>query len=302
MCSGCKTLLLQAVRFKDTIDKSYAYFLKELKVISPSISPITCEDLPCEDVPETPLDIKNLQQIPIEEDLRIEDVPEIPLDIENLLQIPIEEVSDGEVDETLCEIVSSDVVIPDDLYFVNLKYSCAFPHFKTSKPYVPRRKHGDAKSVLRKNNADLLTEEEADLEQRMVESGWFICKLCEEEVDYGKLSTLKDHLKETHPDCKRYSICCSMNIKKFHSEMYDHMRFHVNPDRLKCPHCEMRCKRKNDLERHILIIHVQSIRCVCEFCGKGFGSLGLLNTHKANSHTYKCRKCQIGKQFIIMKS
>lgn len=235
------------------------------------------------------------------------DILEIPPELDDLLQIKLKRdiSTDNNVDLDHCEILGFDVVIPKLNAYCDLKrkYNDYYPLHEPTEPYVKKISKPCVNSVLFRFKEDL-TEEEVRLEQQMVESGWFICKLCDEEVDYGKLDKLKKHLEEKHPDGKPYTICCGLNINKYPSEMYDHMRFHFDRDVFKCPQCESRFNRACKLTYHIAKVHNPTIECVCHICGRGFYGLGELNTHIATSHDYRCRQCKLSKHlnfYLLIK-
>lgn len=134
------------------------------------------------------------------------------------------------------------------------------------------------------------TEEESRLEAVMVEMGLFICKICE--LDCKTYYTLRTHVKAEHKP-QPYDICCDKPLHTAPRLLYDHIRYHLDPDSFKCQKCGVRYGHSRALNSHIQDYHVADPNSfICDVCGKGFGTYNRVKDHK-KSHTdlVECEHC-----------
>ncbi|XP_071943047.1 uncharacterized protein [Antedon mediterranea] len=107
--------------------------------------------------------------------------------------------------------------------------------------------------------------------------------------------SLEKH-KLTHQKQNFCDKCQEQFIKK--KEFKDHMALHDNGlfrKSYKCEHCEKEFQTHPVFEKHLKTVHgVPFVRCVCEFCGKGFSHLHQLQRHRVRhlpDKPFKCEKC-----------
>lgn len=95
------------------------------------------------------------------------------------------------------------------------------------------------------------------------------CQKCVPRVRSNTFNEYKTHLKNVHNDQRPSLICCGKKLSK-RMDMIDHMNFHLNPDKLKCPQCQRVYSDRKNLKSHILQLHgtTEQKPFQCEPCGK----------------------------------
>lgn len=132
------------------------------------------------------------------------------------------------------------------------------------------------------------TEEELKLEQVMVDMKLFICNLCKEDVK--SYPGLKAHLQERHPQ-EKYKVCCDIVAPSFCIRLYDHIKWHLNPDLYNCKRCKLQWDNKISQIQHKIVHHKQDV--LCDFCDAQFSTSTGLEEHQDKKHPIKlkCKYC-----------
>ena len=89
-------------------------------------------------------------------------------------------------------------------------------------------------------------------------------------------------------------VQCPECNKKLKQKSYrSHLRTHLGFKQFRCELCGDRFTRKNDVKRHMKLIHEKPRNFQCEECEKYFLTEDNLRTHQEkHSRELKCRKCQ----------
>ena len=89
-------------------------------------------------------------------------------------------------------------------------------------------------------------------------------------------------------------VQCPECNKKLKQKSYrSHLRTHLGFKQFRCELCGDRFTRKNDVKRHMKLIHEKPRNFQCEECEKYFITEDNLRTHQEkHSRELKCRKCQ----------
>lgn len=131
----------------------------------------------------------------------------------------------------------------------------------------------------------------------------FQCHVCNN-VTMDTYDKFTKHMKSVHGEKKPVIICCK---KRFYirSALVDHMRYHLEPEQMKCPHCDTICKDSYQYKSHILRhLNPSEVKIhVCDVCGKSFSYSHALKVH-LQSHLpsyereklkkYFCSQCDKG--------
>lgn len=138
-----------------------------------------------------------------------------------------------------------------------------------------------------------LTDEEEQLEARMVQMGLFVCKVCKE--DCHSLPKLREHVNRLH-DSKVYNLCCNNGLHYYSvSKLYDHIRWHLDSDKFKCELCDTHFTNTQCLTQHKLRMHPEGQPTfVCDVCGKGFFTKYTLSKHSQTHERVACKYCGKG--------
>lgn len=67
----------------------------------------------------------------------------------------------------------------------------------------------------------------------------------------------RDHCEEQHGELKLKATCCGKTFL-YRTIMIDHLLFHVQPETLVCPHCQLPFTRFQKLKAHIEKAHTAS--------------------------------------------
>ena len=132
-----------------------------------------------------------------------------------------------------------------------------------------------------------------------VEIGGLQCGHCDKVLSCKR--SLKRHVIAMHQD--EPPIKCSLCPKTFIEEYYrqQHMRAKHMGLKLVCPEddCDKSYTTQGNLNSHMNQMHRNNFSYYCNFCGRAFVHLSVLNDHE-NQHRgikpYKCPKCQ--KSFV----
>lgn len=136
------------------------------------------------------------------------------------------------------------------------------------------------------------TEEELRLEQVMVDMKLFTCNVCEEDVQ--SYPGLKSHFNKKHPK-EKYKICCNITAPSTSRELYEHMKWHLNPGLFKCEVCQLKFDNKFSLNEHKIVEHQHEE--ICDACEEYFPLPGGLKRHVESRHPtlFKCKHCNASK-------
>ena len=73
-------------------------------------------------------------------------------------------------------------------------------------------------------------------------------------------------------------------------------------DLFHCPKCRYKCPGKNNLKKHIEVVHDKKINFTCDQCAKGFYEKGQLTNHiksKFSGHgASQCARPNLNKRFL----
>lgn len=157
---------------------------------------------------------------------------------------------------------------------------------------VPIELQGESNSIVFTSHK--ATEEQLKLEQLMVEMKLFVCKYCEGSVDTKTFRGLQKHLRETHPN-EKYHICCKLLAPSNPLALYNHMRWHTNPDHFKCDRCDLRFDNALKLTSHKATHREKNI--ICDICGERFYAQFKYNIHYDRKHAepQTCKYCGLCK-------
>lgn len=132
------------------------------------------------------------------------------------------------------------------------------------------------------------------------------CQKCDPGVRSHTFNEYKMHLKNVHKDYRPGLICCGKKLSK-RMDVIDHMNFHLDPDKLKCPQCQRVYSDRKNLRAHILQLHgtAEDKPYECHDCGKRYAKLEPLRAHmrshlseetKQSMKNFVCDEC--GQYFL----
>ncbi|XP_073829582.1 uncharacterized protein [Musca autumnalis] len=160
----------------------------------------------------------------------------------------------------------------------------------------------DAKA-LRKRPSKALTEER---KREIKEIDDFIarwkkdleCVICGRM--YPNIDDLRKHFRDhRRPNQEFYVSCCERKFRH-RTQIYEHIRFHLDPMAFKCEVCGKCCRNTENLKKHKISKHTAEGKkrlYECEICQKRFPSKWVLKNHKEIHKTGSDYVCKCGKGF-----
>lgn len=177
---------------------------------------------------------------------------------------------------------------------------------KKLKPTKVRKKRPRVKKVVKVQKVEIekdqLTEEDARLKQFYN----FFCPTCEPRQKFDSLGDYKAHMKVRHNEKSSAIICCNKKMTKRH-ELFDHMLFHSEPERLSCQFCEKLYSDRKNLNAHLKRKHgtEDDKKWQCDVCKKRFMEYEPMKMHlmthlsaetRESLKTHLCNEC--GQTFL----
>ncbi|XP_001659341.2 transcription factor grauzone [Aedes aegypti] len=123
----------------------------------------------------------------------------------------------------------------------------------------------------------LKKSELAEIQEYVSKNMTLECDTCAERCP--TFNDLQKHSMEKHD--KRATVrCCESKLANSY-RFVDHIRFHMNPDRFKCSHCEKQCLNRDALRRHVQKFHTpeDEKKYHCEVCFTKFSTRKALMRH-----------------------
>lgn len=123
------------------------------------------------------------------------------------------------------------------------------------------------------------------------------CYLCNDaQAPFETMPEFKKHFREIH-NTTGYLHCCG---KKFwlRAQLLAHIRYHTDPNNLRCKECGKTCKSKYSLQNHMtnhLALDARPHKCTQ--CRSSFATEAILRLHVRTQHTavtgeaFGCDKC-----------
>uniref|UniRef100_A0A336KMN4 CSON012579 protein n=1 Tax=Culicoides sonorensis TaxID=179676 RepID=A0A336KMN4_CULSO len=121
------------------------------------------------------------------------------------------------------------------------------------------------------------------------------CTKCIPPVYCHTLNEFKGHLRSVHNEKSPYLMCCSKKLTK-RMDVIDHLNFHLDPDKLKCLHCQRIYSDSKNLKVHIMNMHCDEKPFECDICGRRYPKLEKLRVHMT-SHLSEETKQEMRKHF-----
>lgn len=106
------------------------------------------------------------------------------------------------------------------------------------------------------------------------------CVKCSPAVRFGSYTEYRVHFRTIHDEKRPFVTCCGKKLSQ-KSFLIDHMAYHLDPDKLKCPHCQRIYSDRKNLKGHVLQMHGSLAQkpFECHDCGKRFAKLEKLRVH-----------------------
>lgn len=121
------------------------------------------------------------------------------------------------------------------------------------------------------------------------------CDLCD--FEFESLLRAKQHYRKVHNIQGGYLRCCGKKFDKRFGVL-DHLRYHTDPDRLRCDQCDKICINRYALKLHKKHhVPLDSRAYKCNLCSSSFMRQCELNGHMKHKHESKtgenfpCEKC-----------
>lgn len=114
------------------------------------------------------------------------------------------------------------------------------------------------------------------------------CKLCEEK--FSSFNKLRAHANTAHPDANDWFTCCGRNYL-CRRDLFNHLNFHVNPNKNACQTCLMVFGSAQKYNHHVVEFHTDAFKCGS--CPIAFGSEFQLSKHFLSHLPFKvsCPQC-----------
>lgn len=159
------------------------------------------------------------------------------------------------------------------------------------------KKKPKKKIVVQKSLTDKNTEENEKIRKFFD----LQCHKCDPAVDCHTFNEYKLHLKTVHATLRPAMLCCGKKLSK-RMDLIDHMDFHLDPDKLKCSHCQRVYSDRKNLKAHVIHAHgtAEQKPYQCDPCGKRYAKLDQLRSHmrchlseetKQTMKNYICNEC-----------
>uniref|UniRef100_A0A336KJL5 CSON011848 protein n=1 Tax=Culicoides sonorensis TaxID=179676 RepID=A0A336KJL5_CULSO len=163
------------------------------------------------------------------------------------------------------------------------------PEEVVQKPSESKSKQSKPENSLKKDKT-VINEENEEISKLLA------CNDCPA-LTFPTFEIYKAHMKSLHSIEKPHITCC--DIKFFvRYQLLEHLNFHKDPDKFKCPYCSRQFRTKSGLRKHHKQMHgpQEDLKHACEKCGKRFLSLNSCKYHMT-THLSKEERDKI-KQFI----
>lgn len=148
-------------------------------------------------------------------------------------------------------------------------------------------------------------QEIADEDLKLAQFFSFSCQDCPA-LTFAKFASYKRHMRQTHKIARPVIICCKQRYGK-RCRLVEHMSYHLNPNKFKCPECNRQFTAKDRIDNHRKQMHgpKDQLNHECDKCGRRFRALAGLRAHlfshlsKAEKDTMKVHICdECGSKFI----
>lgn len=121
------------------------------------------------------------------------------------------------------------------------------------------------------------------------------CTLCSTK-DFKTFTQLRYHYTKQHGS-KGFVMCCNIKHLRRH-KLYEHIQFHMDPNRFLCDVCQKTFNSSHNLKTHVKMTHLpeEMKKYLCEKCDKRFGTAFQLKQHLMThvgetERTFKCDTC-----------
>lgn len=139
-----------------------------------------------------------------------------------------------------------------------------------------------------------IREEKAPMDKMMFELHLLECSLCGD--PFTAFYQLNKHMKTKHRR-EGFIACCDQRFGP--KTAHDHMKYHLDNEAFKCPHCGKFCTSNCSLRKHLETHSEGTGEHRCEECGKVFKGERLLFLHRRwhlpeDERAHQCRYCSRG--------
>lgn len=139
-------------------------------------------------------------------------------------------------------------------------------------------------------------EDSASVDETIAKFMRLTCCLCPTATEFPTFTQLRQHFTRTH-SCKGYVMCCNVKHLRRH-KLHEHVLFHLDPTRFRCPTCAKTFNSAHNLNTHQLMRHLpeDQRRHPCDQCQLRFGTPFQLKQHKMRHVTpeersFQCEHC-----------